>query len=368
MVSSIWLKNNEYYQMKKTNRLCLPVACLLLFIGSTGLHAQTDSSRIRIADTLTAEQKKSHNRVLLRTELDSLVKAGTIPVQPQQQQSPPETVTETSREVWLWPVLTGMGLVLLLLVWSMYRIHRHANRIARALEQQQLHFDKLTGQQSGIAAGSKEPARQEPVKVSTQKQKPAALESRIQEQARTIEKLTARNEQLAEEVKNMAGFRTMYQEVVEGITRTFKVKNYPHNGDKKTEHALLMEWLETERAFTTNVYGKYVKPVHAILEANKKDPAHTPADERNRLAELLVSISLLYMEYLYLRVAELSIGGKIVDRINLIRKAAAINTTSLKQLDVEHGSKALVMHLALRDKNIGPLSYPVLDETNLNRK
>ena len=159
----------------------------------------------------------------------------------------------------------------------------------------------------------------------------------------------------------------MYQEVVEGITKTFKVKNYPHNGES-TEHELLMTWIDTERAFTTNVYEKYVKPLHAILEANKKDPAHTPADDRNKLAELLVSVSLLYMEYLYLRVAELSIGGKIVDRINLIKKASPINASTLKQLDVEHGSKALVLHLALREKNIGPLSYPVLDETNLNRK
>jgi hypothetical protein len=344
------------------------VVCLMLFIGSTGLYAQTDSTRIRIADTLSAEQKKSHNRVLLRSELDSLLKLYSKPVEPQQQIEPTNTVTETPINTATWPVLIGLGITLLLLVYGIYRTSKHTQRITNTLERQKLHIEQLLLQQQNSPAGAAAPVKPEPVKGGTQKSKLASLETKILEQTRALEKLTAENEQLMDDVKDMAGFKTMYQEVVEGITKTFKVKHYSPNGEGKSEHELLMQWLDTERAFTTNVYEKYVKPVHTILDANKKDPAHTPADEKNRLAELLVSVSLLYMEYLYLRVAELSIGGKIVDRINLIKKASAINASTLKQLDVEHGSKALVLHLALREKNIGPLSYPVLDETNLNRK
>lgn len=353
--------------MKLIYRTSKLVACLLLIISSTGLYAQIDSSRIRIADTLTAEQKKSHNRVLLRSELDSLLKLYSKSEEPQQQITPADTVKEAPIDT-MWPVLAGLGIVLLLLLYAIYRNGHHTQRITHALDKQQKHFNQLILQQQSGNTGAKEPVKPEPAKGGTQKQKLASLESKILEQTKALENLTAENEQLLDDVKDMAGFRTMYQEVVEGITKAFKVKHYSPNGEGKSEHELLMQWLDTERAFTTNVYEKYVKPVHTILDANKKDPAHTPADEKNRLAELLVSVSLLYMEYLYLRVAELSIGGKIVDRINLVKKASAINASTLKQLDVEHGSKALVLHLALREKNIGPLSYPVLDETNLNRK
>jgi hypothetical protein len=333
------------------------LSCLFLCMGT---YAQNDSTRLRLVDSLRADQKS--NRVLLKSELDSLLKLYGKPVEPQQVEHQ-QPLTQEAETDPIWPVLAGLGLVLLLIIYSIYRSGQQAQYISSLLERQHHSIEKFNSQPA-TATGpmvTKEPAKPQKAKLTT-------LESKIQEQTKAIEKLTAENEQLLEDVKDMAGFKTMYQEVVDGVTKTFKVKNYPHNGDVKTEHGLLLAWLDTERAFTTNVYEKYVKPVHAILEANKKDPAHTPNDEKNKLAELLVSVSLLYMEYLYLRVAELSIGGKIVDRINLIKKAAAINAATLKQLDVEHGSKALVLHLALREKNIGPLSYPVLDETNLNRK
>lgn len=352
--------------MKQTNWVKL-LTCLLLVTASYSIHAQTDSTRIRLVDTLTAEQKASRNRVLLKSELDSLLKVHGQQNQPQQQEASADNITPVQdNPADLWPLLAAVSAVLLLIMYAIYRSNQHAHHLTRLLERQHHQVDKLM--QQGATSSLKEPVKPDTAKSSTQKQKLASLESKILEQTKAIEQLTADNEQLLEDVKDMAGFKTMYQEVVEGITKTFKVKNYPANGELKSEHERLLQWLETERAFTKNVYEKYVKPVHVILDANKKDPAHTPDDEKSRLTELLVSVSLLYMEYLYLRVAELSIGGKIADRINLVKKAAAINAAHLKQLDIEHGSRALVLHLALQEKNIGPLSYPVLDETNLNRK
>jgi hypothetical protein len=353
--------------MKQTNRLGKLLTCLLLLLAGYSLHAQTDSTRIRLVDSLTAEQKASHNRVLLRSELDSLLKKFGRQNETPPQEASTNTVTPThDDDTAMWTLVAALNAVLLLILYGIYRSNKNAQHITRLLERQHHQVDKLV--QQAPSGSLKEPAKADTGKAGAQKQKMATLEAKILEQTKAIEQLTAENNQLLEDVKEMDGFKTMYQELVEGITKTFKVKNYPAHGELKSEHERLLLWLETEKAFTINVYEKYVKPIHAILEANKRDPAHTPDDEKNRLTELLVSVSLLYMEYLYLRVAELSIGGKIVDRINLIKKAAAINAAHLKQLDVEHGSKALVLHLALQEKNIGPLSYPVLDETNLNRK
>jgi hypothetical protein len=83
--------------------------------------------------------------------------------------------------------------------------------------------------------------------------------------------------------------------------------------------------------------------------------------------DLLISLSFLYIEYLYLRVNELSIGGKMVERINGINKGNGLDISLLKKLDTEFGSRALVIKIALEKAALYQLSYPVFDETNLNK-
>jgi hypothetical protein len=67
-----------------------------------------------------------------------------------------------------------------------------------------------------------------------------------------------------------------------------------------------------------------------------------------------------------LRVSELSIGGKMVERIRGLAGGNGPDPSLLKKLNKENGSRALVMRLALDKAMLGKLSYPVFDETNLN--
>ena len=67
---------------------------LLLLLLSAGLFAQQpDTQRIRIADTLTAKEKVNRNAVILKAELDSLIKAYN---DSQVQQGVKEPIKETS--------------------------------------------------------------------------------------------------------------------------------------------------------------------------------------------------------------------------------------------------------------------------------
>jgi hypothetical protein len=89
-------------------------------------------------------------------------------------------------------------------------------------------------------------------------------------------------------------------------------------------------------------------------------------EDSEKLFDLLISLSLFYIEYLYLRIDELSVGGHIVERIGSHAKGNGIDHELLKKLNTDHGSRALAIRIALDKKGIGKLSYPVFDETNLN--
>ena len=102
-----------------------------------------------------------------------------------------------------------------------------------------------------------------------------------------------------------------------------------------------------------------------IADTHKNDPARIPAEAQQQMIDNLVSLGLFYSEYLYLRVPELSVGGKIIERIGSIRQQQA-DLSSLKELNTEHGSRALVLRIALERMVITRLNYPVFDETNLN--
>ncbi|HRO72003.1 MAG TPA: hypothetical protein PK951_16545 [Chitinophagaceae bacterium] len=82
--------------------------------------------------------------------------------------------------------------------------------------------------------------------------------------------------------------------------------------------------------------------------------------------DLLISLGLLYIEYLYLRINELSVGGRIVERLGSLKNGNSLDPATLKELSTEHGSRALVIRMALDKTSIQKLSYPVFDETNLN--
>ena len=68
---------------------------------SSVISAQANSKTLRIADTLTTKEKAERNPVLLRSELDSLIKLYApvqLPVQEQKQE--PEGKESISRLFW----------------------------------------------------------------------------------------------------------------------------------------------------------------------------------------------------------------------------------------------------------------------------
>lgn len=323
--------------------------------------AQTDSSKrgISVVDTLNAEQRQSHNRAILKSELDSIINLNAKPL-------PVDTnskVQADSRDTIMIVLLSLASLIILLLVILGIRDRNKNLSVIAALAKHQ----KLLEEQMKLFNTNKAETKKEAEK-SGPKLKVSELEAKIQTLTKEVGRLSQENAQLADIKEEQELLQEIHEELKQHIQKTFKIRHYPRNGEELKDDELLFDSLETERLFSSNVFEKYLKPVNAILDANKKDPANTPETERTKLIELLVSLALLYIEYLYLRVSELSIGGKISERINTIKRAGSINESLLKPLDVEHGSKALVLYLALKEKNIGHLSYPVFDETNLNRK
>jgi hypothetical protein len=56
----------------------------------------------------------------------------------------------------------------------------------------------------------------------------------------------------------------------------------------------------------------------------------------------------------------------MIARIQGLSNGNRLDTILMKQLNKEHGSRALVLRMILDKMNIQNLSYPVFDETNLN--
>jgi hypothetical protein len=154
--------------------------------------------------------------------------------------------------------------------------------------------------------------------------------------------------------------------VKQQITASYKIRNYPGYDKEKTEEELLQGLLNTEKSVALYAYEHFLKPVIAIADANKNNPARVSKEDREKLIELLISLSLLYTEYLYLRVNELSVGGNMIARIQGLSNGNRLDTILMKQLNKEHGSRALVLRMILDKMDIQKLSYPVFDETNLN--
>ena len=126
--------------------------------------------------------------------------------------------------------------------------------------------------------------------------------------------------------------------------------------------------LETENAVVGFAYEKFLKPILTITDANKNNPAKLSEADNEKLLDLLISLSLLYIEYLYLRVNDLAIGGRIAERIKEFSKGKGPDTSLLKKMNTEFGSRALVVRIALNKAGLPRLSYPVFDETNLNNQ
>jgi hypothetical protein len=306
------------------------------------LAQPADKRLIRIADTLTQQEKTNRYPVILRTELDSLVKLYHVPEQLQLQPAVKELVTEKI-PVWIWLILVVplFGIAALL-----YLLFTKQRLFAKKMDETKRLFQEA--EFAAIAPDTTTPAK--PSKV---------LDKRIQALNTELDKLKKDNEGLQQLV-------TSYEVVKQQITSSYKIRNYPGYDKEKTEEELLQGLLNTEKSVALYAYEHFLKPVIAIADANKNNPARVSKEDREKLVELLISLSLLYTEYLYLRVNELSVGGNMIARIQGLSNGNRLDTILMKQLNKEHGSRALVLRMILDKMDIQKLSYPVFDETNLN--
>jgi hypothetical protein len=335
-------------------KILFPVVFLLLAVG---LYAQQpDKKVIRVADTLTAQEKTNAGRIILRSELDSLIKLHNeinVPVKKQ------EPVRESSFGIPVYLIVSAIGVLLVIafLLYLLFSTQRKFKNEVAGLNKQLQYLEFIAASANG--AGASIPKGKN--KVTAQ-----GLETKINELNQHVDKLKQQNDGLEQLLKEYNGIKQDYDAVSQKIAGGYKVKSYPGYDKTKPETETLQKLLETEKVLATYAYENFFKPVIAIADANKNNPAGMSKEESDKMVELLISLSLFYIEYLYLRIHDLSFGGTMGERIRGIANGTTIDAALLKKLNKEHGSRALVLRMVLDKAGIHQLSYPVFDETSLN--
>ena len=321
----------------------------LLVMGfPAGLYAQQPGIKpLRIADTLSVQERNNRNLIILRSELDSLIKVHNAAQEPQLVKDQPVQVKDNTDQY----LLAGLVVLVISLGLIGFMIYRHHQKINKVIEGMNKETGK-TGKERAVKG----------------KLTPHLLESRIDDLNAELHKLSKENEGLNRVVKEYNGIQHEYDSLKHGLQKAYKVKNYPGYDKSKDETGAMQGVLDTESSVANYAYEKFLKPILAITDANKNTPARLSAADREKLLDLLVSLSLLYIEYLYLRISDLSIGGRMVERIKGFSNGNGIDATLLKKLNTEFGSRALVIRMALEKTGLTKLSYPVFDETNLNNQ
>jgi hypothetical protein len=336
------------------------ITLMICLAAAISFGQQPGWKSIRIADTLTPHEKISRNAVILRSELDSLVKlvntANQLPVKPAE-------INEVNRLDYQPYIIGGLLGIILLLAWLQYSFFRHQKKLNRSMAGLKRHLQH--GELLPVPAVGKEISNGKVFKSKTAVQ---SLENKIGELNAELHKLAKENEGLNRVLKEYNGIQHEYDSLKHGITKAYKVKNYPGYDKDKADTSLMQGVLATESSVAAYAYEKFLKPILLITDTNKNNPAKISDADRQKLVDLLISLSLLYVEYLYLRINDLSIGGKMVERIQGFSNGNGLNPSLLRKLNTEHGSRALALRVALDKSGIHRLSYPVFDETDLNNQ
>jgi len=338
------------------NRIIL---LLTIFLGlqlTAGAQQTPDRRQLRIVDTLTKQEQTTRVPILLRSELDSLINEhmASLPKEPVQE----PVKDELSTPAYLPYALGGLGVLLLFLIVLFIQGHRKSQRTVYRLQKQIDHLDKSLAAVEKPAAPKATGNR---VKTS-----PQALEKEINQLTDELEKKGKEIQALEMVMTEYRHIKQEYESVKQQVMDVYKVRNYPGYAKEKSETEIIKGLLATERSVAYYAYEHFLKPVLVIADANKNNPARINDADREKMIELLLSLALLYSEYLYLRIQDLAVGGQIVQRIASFQKNNGVDLSRLKELNMEHGSRALALRLALEKLGIQQLSYPVFDETNLN--
>jgi hypothetical protein len=313
----------------------------LLINGFAQQHP--DPKSIRIVDTMTKQEKANRNPIILKAELDSMIQLHNAGLPPQVQiQTVPVKEVVTKIPTWIVIAVIIAVLFIIILLYGLFNYQKRLSRTVSDLKRLIQNFDFYS------ASGSAGSATDRSSKSKT------ALEKKISGLSEELEKQKQSNQLLQQE----------YESIKQAIAEVYKIRNYPAYDKEKNEEQVIKELLVTERTVAIHAFEKFLKPVLTIADANKNNPAKISVEDSGKMLELLISLSLYYIEYLYLRVNDLSVGGNIVERIGSNGKG--IDPALLKKLNTEHGSRALALRMALNKSGIDKLTYPVFDETDLN--
>lgn len=319
---------------------------------------QPDRTKLRIADTLTTQEKTNRNAVILQSELDSLFREHDLLVAQRLPKEPEKPAALELPGYFLWSAIAALLLIAGLL-YFLYRNQQRFTRTIRALHKQIQHLEWL-------AQAAEKPVSNAVTAASKGKASVASLEKRIQALTAELEQAEKQNQGLELVLNEYRHIKQEYESVKQQMMDVYKIRNYPGFAKDKSETEIVQGLLNTERAVAVYAYEHFLKPVIAIADANKNNPAKISEEERDRMLDLLLSLALLYTEYLYLRVNDLAVGGKMVERLGGLKNGNSVDLSLLKELNTEHGSRALTLRLVLDKMGIRHLSYPVFDETNLN--
>jgi hypothetical protein len=330
--------------------------CWIFFsLLAASAFAQQDKG-IRIADTLTAQEKSNRSTVLLQSELDSLIRLYNAH-QPKTMAQEPVIRTENNvPEYLLWAVIalsTGIAVLLFLLIRHQQKFNETIFLLNRQVQNLELAAYSINNNDMSNMKSKGKPS----VPV---------LEKKVQSLTTQLERTLKDKEALQRLLEEYTDSKLEFESVKQQMMEVYKIRNYPGFNKEKSETDIVRSLLDTERSVALYAYEHFLKPVLSIADANKNNPAKINPEEREKMLNLLISLSLLYSEYLYLRITDLSVGGKIVERLGSLRNGSHIDTGLLKELNIEHGSRALVLRMVLDKMDIQNLSYPVFDETNLN--
>lgn len=324
----------------------------LLFASVLTMQGQQPAIKpLRIADSLTAKERAERNPVLLKSELDSLVKLYAPPQKEVAKEAQPSKESNIPATYFAGGILV----LLLISIFTMLLFYRQRRLLAQLIaEKRPQGGQSATGSSNGVRKnGKKNSVVQSP-------------EEKIETLHAELNKLLKENEGLQGVIKEYNGIQHEYDSLRHSLQRAYKVKNYPGYDTSKKESQAIKTVLDTEKAVADYAYGKFLKPLLTIADANKNDPARMSTADKEKLFDMILSLSFLYIEYLYLRVSDLAVGGTIVERLKAMTGGTMVREELLKKLNRESGSRALVMRIALDKAAVNNLSYPVFDETNLN--
>ena len=329
-----------------TKKIITGFLLIAYLAGPLAAQKSPELKPVRIADSLSAKELAGRNPVLLRTELDSLIKAHqpVIPVDIPKEEKPQPAVIPVNL------LLAGAGVIILLLLVQLLLSYRQ-NKWLRELISSGAN-SKLALQESGPEKTGK--------KANTPEEKGENLQT-------MISRLTKENEGLQAIITEHNGISKEYDQLTKLLQQSYKIKQYPGNDGSVKSSAALQTVMATEKAIAVQAYEKFLKPLLQLADTHKNQPAKMPPADKEKLMDLLLSLSLLYIEYLYLRVSELAVGGTIVERLKALSNGQQLNEDRLRKLNRESGSRALVLRLGLDHAGIQQLSYPVFEETNLNK-